>query len=455
MNGIKTYYITDFGAKPNGDLMTDEIQSAIDNCFLNGGGIVVVTEGDFYTGGIRLRSNVTLYLKKNAHLIGSRNPSDYFAILNDKIEPIKTEDISDVKWLPPHARTTFDHLNKCGSSWNNALIRAIDAHNISIIGEEGAYIDGQDCFDESGEEYYRGPHAINMHRCENIKLDGYTIKNSANWAHALFYCKNIDIQGVEVRGGHDGIHIRSCTNIVINSCKLYTGDDCIAGFADLNVTISDCVFNTACSGMRFGGTNVIVEKCKFTGPAKYIFRGSLNDDEKRSGKTSKLDDNHRYNMLSAYTYYSDFTMAIKNMPGNIVIENCEIENTDRFFHYNFSGNEPWQCNKPLNDIKFKNISAKGIKMPLTMYGSDKSTFVAALENVRIEFEKNISKISFIHAAWFDKIILNNVEVINITGDPIIKTWSKDGDIILENFVCGDGNTQLIALTSEDFVCKAI
>ena len=32
--------------------------------------------------------------------------------------------------------------------------------------------------------------------------------------------------------------------------------------------------------MRLGGTNVLVEDCK-VGPCKYLFRGSLTDDEKR------------------------------------------------------------------------------------------------------------------------------------------------------------------------------
>ena len=127
---MKTYCITDFGALSNGEIMTDKIQAAIDACFLDGGGTVVVPQGDFYTGGIRLRSNVTLYLEKNAHLIGSRNPLDYFGIRSDKVEPVAEDEISDIKWLPAPVRTSFDHLNKSVSRWNNALNNAVDAKNI-------------------------------------------------------------------------------------------------------------------------------------------------------------------------------------------------------------------------------------------------------------------------------------------------------------------------------------
>ena len=61
--------IIDFGAASNTcELQTKNIQNAIDECFTRGGGEVVVPEGVFMTGGIRLRSNVALHLLKNAVL---------------------------------------------------------------------------------------------------------------------------------------------------------------------------------------------------------------------------------------------------------------------------------------------------------------------------------------------------------------------------------------------------
>ena len=85
----KVYLITDYGASPDTDaLQTDFIQSAIDECFRNGGGEVVIPRGDFRTGDIRLRSHVTLKLLSGAKLIGSRDPEEYFHYLNDKLEPL-------------------------------------------------------------------------------------------------------------------------------------------------------------------------------------------------------------------------------------------------------------------------------------------------------------------------------------------------------------------------------
>lgn len=113
--------------------------------------------------------------------------------------------------------------------------------------------------------------------------------------------------------GHDGIHITGCDNVTIEDCVFETGDDCIAGIDNINVTARRCELNTACSGLRFGGTNALFEKCHFYGPAKYLFRGSLTPEEKRSGKPA--GGSHRYNMLSLMTYYADFMRDIRMEPG--------------------------------------------------------------------------------------------------------------------------------------------
>ena len=86
------YNILDYGALTDGSLCTDKIQKAIDDCFLNGGGEVQIPAGSFLTGGLRLRSNVTLHLLENAILKGSIDPEDYTGYINDTIEPISQQE---------------------------------------------------------------------------------------------------------------------------------------------------------------------------------------------------------------------------------------------------------------------------------------------------------------------------------------------------------------------------
>ena len=49
---MKEFNVKDFGAASDGTLQTEKIQSAIDACYLEGGGKVIIPEGEFLTGGI-------------------------------------------------------------------------------------------------------------------------------------------------------------------------------------------------------------------------------------------------------------------------------------------------------------------------------------------------------------------------------------------------------------------
>ena len=176
---------------PKEQNMTAEIQTAIDNCFLSGGGKIVLEAGYYLTGGLRLRSDCTLYLKSGAILKGTRNMDDYKILDGDSIEPVNDDYKTDVLWTPPRTRTTNHHIIKAAGAWNNALIRILDAHNVAIIGEEGSVIDGSDPYDPAGEEHYRGPHGIAYHHSEDLKFEGYTIKNTGNWSHIGYKSRNI------------------------------------------------------------------------------------------------------------------------------------------------------------------------------------------------------------------------------------------------------------------------
>lgn len=175
------------------------------------------------------------------------------------------------------------HLYTAGSYWNYGLIRAVYAQNVAIIGEEGSVIDGRNVFNKDGEEDYRGPHAINMHFCKNVKFYGYTVADASNWAHTIFQSENVTFNNVSVFAGHDALHTRTCDNVTITNCHLETGNDAIAGFNNNDVVIRDCYISSACSAFRFGGNNILIENCDVFVPCKYQFRGSFSYEEKMKG----------------------------------------------------------------------------------------------------------------------------------------------------------------------------
>lgn len=450
--------VLDYGAKADGSLQTKAFQAAIDACFLAGGGEVMVPSGVYVVAGVRLRSGVTLHLLENAVLRGTRNPEDYLGYLEDAIEPIPEEDKTDVLWSPASAglmgKRDFRFLTKPASRWNSGLIKALHAHDIAIIGEKGATLDGMDCFDEIGEEHYRGPHAINFYDCENITLRGYTVKDSANWAHNLNKCRYILAETLTVLAGHDGIHASSCDEIVIRDSKFYTGDDSIAGFDNNDVTVENCILNSACSAFRFGGNHIRIHKCYAYAPCKYVFRGGMSYEDKRNSAPSVLGTS-RNNMLSFFTYYSDPSLGSRKAPGDILITDCVAENADRLLHYNFSGNEPWQCGRPLTDITFKGLTAVGVGMSLNLYAPEEQPVKLTIADSILSFREQAAAKELIRAHSYDTIRLENLCVVNLKADTLVRRWDERGVLETAGLICDLAEEQYVAEANEEFICKAI
>jgi exo-poly-alpha-galacturonosidase len=63
---------------PDGQTVnTKAIQSAIDRCAGDGGGVVVVPKGTFMSGALFFKPGVNLLVEKDGVLKGSTNPDDY------------------------------------------------------------------------------------------------------------------------------------------------------------------------------------------------------------------------------------------------------------------------------------------------------------------------------------------------------------------------------------------
>ena len=451
--------VADYGAVAGQqETQTKYFQKAIDDCFLAGGGEVLIPEGEFIIGDIRLRSNVTLHLLENAKLLGSLDIQDYMNIYHDRLEPLPEEQATKAKWYRSREWRQMGggfkvHLYTAGSYWNYGMIRAVYAENISIIGEKGSVIDGRNVYDSNGEENYRGPHGINMHFCKNVRFQGYTIKNTGNWSHLIFQSKDIVFNDITVLAGHDALHTRACQNVLAENCKLITGDDAIAGFNNVDVVIRNCEISSACSAFRYGGTNVLIEKCNVYGPCKYQFRGSFSKEEKIARvSTSAVARN---NMLCFYTNFVSDDLPLIKPIGNIVIRDCTVSGADEFLHLNLSGNENWQSGDPPTDITFENIIANDIKEGLYAYGNGNVLFELILNNVQYSARENYDQTAFIKAAYFSKIKLNHVKLLNYNYEAIVKSWSDGGTVEVNHLECDVVKYKIREQPQEPFVCKAI
>ena len=407
------YNVQNFGAKADGAPATRAIQRAIDECFKNGGGEVAIPAGVYHVGCIRLRTGVTLHLLENAVLMGSVDPKDYVDYINDEVEPISEEERgmtvdTVVKGYTSRSAEPF-------SRWNNAIIRAYRADNVAIIGEAGSEINGQNCFDELGEEKYRGPHAINMWFCHGVELRGYTIRDSANWAHAIQNSTDIHMSGVTVLGGHDAFDVRTCDRVLVENCVLRSGDDCIAGFDNIDVTVRNCIFDCACSWMRFGGTNVLVENCKGIAPSTYGFRGSLTPEEKAA--RADTHENCRHTCHNSFLYYCDNRAEVRMTPGNILIRDCEFIQPNAVMNLPFG--RLWCTNRSLHDLTFERCSFLGISMTGMLSCPPEEPFHLVMRDCTVTPREGGESVAIFDGVGVGSITLENVTFEGFTEPRIV------------------------------------
>lgn len=243
------YNILTYGAVGDSLTMnTKAIQDAIDACNSNGGGTVWIPAGNYITGTIRIKSNVTLSLDYGACLMGSQDILDYATDLNEPRE---------------------------GSV--HCLIYAENANNITIegLGE----IDGRGTPEAFPRERDKPrPRLIRMVNCDQLTFSGITYRRPAFWGIHLIDSKNIHFNGIKIRFrnngyNNDGLDLDGCEDVVIENCDIDTGDDGICLKSSLNpcknILIRACRVSSNTSPLKFGTSsrggfiNVTVTNCYF------------------------------------------------------------------------------------------------------------------------------------------------------------------------------------------------
>jgi polygalacturonase len=239
----RNYDITQFGAISDGiTLNTEAIQKAVDQCHTDGGGNVLIPKGDFVTGSICLKDNVTILLAADAVLLGS----------------IKRTDYDRNRWY--------------------ALILANGARNIGIGGK--GIIDGrgkalaadtdamykkgliQGGYKDNRTHESERPQLIDFEHCTNIKISGVTLKNAACWVQRYGRCDSLVIDDIKVRStafwNNDGIDLVDCTNTLVQNCDIDVGDDGICLKSDRkdlscnHILIRHCKVRSSASAVKFG-----------------------------------------------------------------------------------------------------------------------------------------------------------------------------------------------------------
>lgn len=315
-----TINIMKYGAKPDGtSLNTKAINDAISACSTNGGGVVLVPNGFWLTGPIKLKSNVNLHLEKNALLLFSKNFDDY------KIIEGNYEGVPSAKNESPIMGTNLQNIAITGkgtidgngdawrmvgknklneSEWKDKVASGgivSDDQKVWFPSEKTkkAYMEkpstllgpGVKLEDFEPIKDFLRPNLIVLTSCKNVLLEGVVFQNSPAWNVHPLMCENLTLRDLFIKNpdyaqNGDGADIESCKNVLMENCVFDVGDDAICiksgkdvegrkrGMPTENMIIrNNTVYNghggfVVGSEMSGGARNIFVYDCTFRGTDK-------------------------------------------------------------------------------------------------------------------------------------------------------------------------------------------
>jgi len=291
----QSFDILNYGAVGDGKtLSTGAVQKAIDACYQNGGGRVIVPTGVFIIGTVNLKSNVHLYLESGAILRGSPDLKDYTPYNEVHYGMLFAENAENISIsgfgnIDGNSDNFFD-LNKA---------KKIDAGGSKYTRQKENFrkvIDGG-IGDGPVVPKDRPYQMFIFSNCRRITIKDVFVTKAPMWTMHFADCDGVIVDRIRLwtnmlAPNADGIDITSCNNVIISNCDIRSGDDAIAivgydhhfeipGFQHLrhpseNITVSNCDLQSYSSGIRIGYLdqntvrNITISNCNITNSTRGI-----------------------------------------------------------------------------------------------------------------------------------------------------------------------------------------
>jgi polygalacturonase len=393
-NKCKTLSIVDFGAVQGDKAKTTQaIASAITAANKMGGGTVLIPSGEWLTGKIHFKSNVNLHLSKGAVLLFDDVPTDYLPAVNTSWEGMECMNYSPLiyAWQCKNIAITGEGTIKAKmdlwKTWAGrprphmeSLKRLYNMSYQNVPTTERLMVN---------DTAHLRPHLIQFNRCENIRLEGFSIVNSPFWTIHMYLSKNILLRKLNVYAhGHnnDGFDPEMSQNILVENCQFDQGDDAIAiksgrnqegwriQVPTKNLVIRNCTVKNGHqliavgSELSGGIENVYIHDCMVNDGAKMFHLVFIKTNERMGGyvnniyikniKAGKMD-------LGILGIETDVLYQWKDLVPTYVrkltsIKNVHLENI-KATNVQFESRILGQKELPVENIFLKNVVADTIR----------------------------------------------------------------------------------------------
>ncbi len=395
-----TYNVLDYGALADGVFdNTLAFKKAIETCSQNGGGMVLVPSGNFFTGPIHLENNVNFHLSEGTQILFSTNSKD-FPLVQTSFEGTELMNYSPLIYaFNKHnvAVTGKGTLNGqadnenwwpwCGAlryGWKKGTPSQADSTNrarLVEMAEEGVPV-AQRIF---GEGHYLRPNFIEFFECTDVLLKDIKIINSPFWEIHPIKSTNVTIDGVSIKShgpNNDGCDPEYSKNVFIKNCIFDTGDDCIAiksgrdadgrrvAMPSENIVVQNCRMFDGHGGVSIGSEisggvrNVFVENCIMDSPNldKAI---RIKTNSRRGGTTENVYVRNievgqvKESVLGMDMFYNVHGNQVGTfMPQiqNVFLENIKVKNGGSFGIL-----AKGYKDSPIRNVQFKNVTIEKVE----------------------------------------------------------------------------------------------
>lgn len=268
----KQYVITDFGVQPDSTILqTTVIQSVIDLCASEGGGVVVIPEGTFLTGALFFKQGTHLHIKDGGKIKGSDRIAN-FPIVKTRLE----------------GRTI---------QYFAALINVDNCDGFTLSGKGTIDGNGYNYWEEFWLRRKFNPQCTNLDamrprlvyisNCRNVTVQDVHLMNSPFWTNHLYRCDHVrylycyiyaPTEGIKAPSS-DALDLDVCHDILVHGCFMHVCDDAVVlkggkgTFADQDphngpverVIVEDCTYGwvagcLTCGSECLHARNIIVRR---------------------------------------------------------------------------------------------------------------------------------------------------------------------------------------------------